>query len=219
VSDLQSNHPTEDELLELSLGSLSSDSEAAILQHVNTCLPCRASYDEISRTLDAALPASPAAAPPIGFEARVLDRIGIVEPSRPRAARRTPMLVAAAAVAGLLVGGVTTAVIRTSDSPSPPSATSDADPLNKADGAPVGSVLQGRYEGQDVLVMHISDGVPGMHYTCRLRLSDGSARTTGEWTVPPSGKAVWIIPEPSGVAGVELVTDSGAVWSTASIGN
>lgn len=217
MSDLRGTHPTEDDLLELSLGSLSSDSEATVLQHLNACLPCRASYDKISRTVDATLPASPAVAPPAGFEARVLDRIGIRMAPPQRVSRRVPLLVAAAAVAGLIVGGVTVVAIRPPDSSSTFVAP-DENPLRTAGGASVGHVLRGIYEGRHVLVVHIEDGVAGMHYTCRVRLADGTARSTGDWTVPPAGKAVWITPEPSGVASVELVTDSGKVWSTAAIG-
>ena len=197
MSDPQSNHPSEDELLELSLGSLSSDSEAAALQHLNSCLPCRASYDEISRTLDATLPASPAVAPPAGFESRALGRIGIRETLRTRASRRLPLLVAAAAVAGVAVGAATAVAILDRDSSSTSNVASDSGPLLKDDGSNVGNVLQSRYDGKDVLVMRIEDGPPGVHYTCRLRLADGSARSTGEWTVPGSGKAVWIVPDPS----------------------
>jgi hypothetical protein len=50
-----------------------------------------------------------------------------------------------------------------------------------------------------------------------LRLADGSAKTTGEWTVPDSGKAFWIVADPSDVANVELVTDAGKVWANAAL--
>jgi hypothetical protein len=217
MSDIQESHPGEDELLELSLGALSSGPEAAVLHHLNTCLPCRSSYDEISRTLDATLPASPEIAPPAGFEARVLDRIGIREAAKRPTGRRVPLLVAAAAVAGLLVGGLTAVAIQGSDSPPAATPGNNVDLLRTASGSRVGSVLQSRYEGRDVLVMHIEAGPPGMHYSCRLRLADGSTRTTAEWTVPESGTAVWIVNQPSSATGVELVTDSGKVWSTADL--
>ena len=217
MSELQSNHPSEDDLLELSLGNLSSDAEASVLQHVNSCLPCRASYDEISRTLDATLPASPAVAPPAGFESRALARIGIRETLRTRASRRLPLLVAAAAVVGVAVGAVTAAAILDRDSSPPTIEAGDSGALLKGDGTLVGSVVRSQYDGDDVLIMRIDDGPPGVHYTCRLRLADGSARTTGEWTVPDSGKAFWIVADPSDVASVELVTDSGKVWADAAV--
>jgi hypothetical protein len=219
MSEPQSNHPSEDELLELSLGSLSSDAETTVLQHVNSCLPCRASYDEISRTLDATLPASPAVAPPVGFESRALARIGIRETLRTRASRRLPLLIAAAAVVGVAVGAGAAAAILDRDSSPPSIEASDAGALLKDDGSNVGNVLQSHYDGKDVLIMSIDNGPPGVHYTCRLRLADGSARSTGEWTVPDAGKAVWIVADPSGVDSVELVTDSGKVWASASVGS
>ena len=217
MSELQSNHPSEDELLELSLGNLSSDAEATILQHVNSCLPCRAQYDEISRTLDATLPASPAVAPPAGFESRALARIGIRETLRTRASRRLPLLVAAAAVVGVVIGAAAAAAILDRDSSSETIEAGGSAQLLKGDGTLVGSVVKSKYDGDDVLIMRIDDGPPGVHYTCRLRLADGSAKTTGEWTVPESGKAFWIVADPSDVAGVELVTDSGKVWANATV--
>jgi len=216
MSDPLSSHPSEDELLELALGSLSSDSEAAILKHVNACLTCRSTYDEISRTVDATLPASPAVAPPAGFEVRALERIGI-RPAPARTSRRLPLLVAAAVAAGILAGGVGAVVIRSADSPSTTAAVEGETTLRTGNGDDVGSVLQSRYEGKTVLVLRIARGVPGMHYTCRLRLGDGSALDAGEWIVPDSGSAVWITPAPSDLVGVELVTESGTVWSTAPV--
>ena len=217
MADPLSGHPSEDELIELALGSQSSDSEAAILQHLNACLTCRATYDEILRSVDATLPASPGIAPPAGFEVRALERIGIRHPTPARPSRRVPLLVAAAAAAGILVGGVGTVAIRGADSPPSTAAVEGESTLRTADGADVGSVLLSIYEGQAVLVMRIADGAPGMYYACRLRLDDGSALDAGEWTLPASGSAVWIVPAPSGVSAVELVTDSGKVWSTAPI--
>lgn len=206
------SHPDEDRLNELALGGLPAADEAEILLHLSGCRSCHAEYDEVVRALDAVLPASPAIPPPAGFDQRVLTAIGVSGPVPSRRPGRVALLVSAAAIAGLVAGAVVTATAPDSDE-EPAAETS----LVTAQGDVVGDLLVGYYEGDQVLVMNIEDGPPGRHYTCRLRLDDGSTRSGGEWTLPASGDAVWITPLTEGVQSVELVSDSGAVWSTATL--
>jgi hypothetical protein len=211
-------HPTEDDLLELALEGV-SESRAPVLHHLRTCLPCRASYDELTRVLDATLAASPAIAPPPGFETRVLARLAPDRQARPPARRRVPLLVAAAAAVGLLLGGVATSVVERADTPpAAPSAASPAPRLRTPGGDVVGSVLRSSYHGRDVLVMSVHDARPGAEYACRVRLEDGSTVAAGSWTVPASGEAVWITPVTAGAGRVELVsTYEGTLWASADL--
>jgi len=230
-------HLDEDTLVELALGTLSSDAQAAGLRHLATCPACRSEYDELAAAVDGTLVASPAVAPPTGFEARVLAGIGAgrtdvsprprwsprhpsPRPSRRPSARpslrpsRWPLLAAAALVVGVLLGGWAGSALRSPEPAYSPAAGAVA--LRTASGDDVGEVFPGKYAGRDVLVMRV-DGGPGRHYTCRLQLADGSTRDAGEWSLPESGSAVWIIDAPAGVTGVEMVADSGTVWSSAEL--
>ncbi|HTC80448.1 MAG TPA: zf-HC2 domain-containing protein, partial [Acidimicrobiia bacterium] len=89
---------------ELALDVLPGDRRTALLNHLEECPGCRQLLDELSETADALLLAGPVAAPPPGFEDRVLERI---QAPRARAQTRLRLFAAAAAAALLLaVGGV-----------------------------------------------------------------------------------------------------------------
>ena len=204
-------HPTEDELAELALGESSAPEE--LLGHLRDCAACRSAYDELARATDLTLAAAPAIAPPVGFETRVLARLAPEPvPAERTRGRRLASLAAAAAV-GVLAGGLGVAALSSDDAQVPVGAAA----LETGDGAVVGSVLPSRYGDETVLVLRIDDGKPGMHYRCRLRLDDSSTRPAGEWTVPASGTATWIATGDEDVASIELVTDAGQVWSSASL--
>jgi hypothetical protein len=204
-------HPTEDELVELALGT--SSAPEALLGHLQDCATCRAAYDDLARATDLALAAAPSIAPPVGFETRVLARLG-PEPAATarRRGRRLASLAAAAAV-GVVAGGLGVAALTSGDDRVPAGATA----LETRDGTVVGSVLPSRHGAETVLVLRVDDGPPGMHYRCRFRLEDDSTRPAGEWTVPASGSATWIATVDDDVAAVELVTDAGTVWSSADV--
>ena len=215
MSDEQLAHPGDDLLVDLALGELPADAAAATLQHVDACAACRTTYDAACRALDETLAASPAIAPPAGFESRVLARLG-VRPAGAGWTRRGAPLLAAAAAVGVLIGSVATATLLHDESPPTRSTSAWASELRTPAGDTVGSVLTGSSRGREVLVIEVAGGPPGESYTCRLRLADGSTRAAGTWTVPASGDALWVVARPSGLAGVEMVaTGSGEVWSSA----
>ena len=93
-------------LAELSLGVLADDQRAAVLDHVGTCLGCRALLLELAATADALLLACPPAEPSPGFDAAVLAGIGA---SRRRHRAPRPLVAALVAVA-LLVAGLAVGV-------------------------------------------------------------------------------------------------------------
>ena len=110
-------------LAELALGVLTGRERAATLAHVDSCDHCAEELEQLSRTADAVVYVAPEEEPPMGFEVRLFNRMGLAEsasePPAPR--RRGPFLwgaprgrwaLAAAAavvalVAGLSIGWVT----------------------------------------------------------------------------------------------------------------
>jgi len=201
-------HPAEDLLVALALDDLPSSEAAGLSRHLAGCARCTAEYDAISRSIEAALAAAPAQAPPAGFETRVLAQLG-----RPQA-RRTTWLVAAAAAVALAVGSLLGATLAPGSSPAQLAGVH----LVTGSGQGVGTVIPSRYDDEPVLVMQVHDARPGTRYECRLRFPDGHTEDAGYWTVPASGSGVWVARGATGASAVELVSGEGTIWSAATFG-
>jgi hypothetical protein len=93
------------DLVELALGSLSGKRRVAALAHLERCERCSAEVEDLSAAADELLELAPAAEPPVGFEARVAQRLRASQsqggPGRLRPLRR---LLAAAAAVGVAFG-------------------------------------------------------------------------------------------------------------------
>ncbi|WP_155060391.1 anti-sigma factor [Streptomyces blattellae] len=210
-------HPDEDELIALALGTLPGE-QAQLLRHLTTCPTCRAAYDDVSAAVDSVLPAAPAVAAPSGFDAQVLDRLDLRPRTAARRSYRVPLLVAAAAAAGLCLGAAGTTLLDRDPGPAQVAASDRGALLVTGAGSAVGTVEPSRLGAERVVVMQITDGPPGTHYTCRFLLTDGSTRDAGEWWMPSSGRATWIAyGDAAAVDRVELVTDDDRVWSSADL--
>ncbi|MFJ9173173.1 anti-sigma factor family protein [Streptomyces sp. NPDC102360] len=211
-------HPDEDELTALALGTLPGGQDE-LLRHLSLCPNCRSAYDDLSAAVDSVLPAAPALAAPAGFDARVLERLDVHRPVR-RRALRPALLVAAAVLAGVCAGGVGATVLGHLGRAEQPAVTASdhGAALVNGSGTTVGTVEPSRIGDQRVVVMQIAQGSPGGYYTCRLLLKDGSVRDAGHWWLPSSGRATWIAHgAASSIDRVDLVDDSGRVWSSADL--
>jgi hypothetical protein len=83
------------------------EQRAEVLRHISTCAECRRLVEELSEVGDELLMLAPVTEPPVGFESRVVERLGLQAPRR-RAARRifwrvAPPLAAAAVTAVALI--------------------------------------------------------------------------------------------------------------------
>lgn len=216
------SHPEEDRILQLALGEVTGPDRDELTVHLAACPPCRKDYDELATAIEQALAAVPRLAPPAGFEDRVLGALytGSSSPGRRRLRWRAALPAVAAAVIGLLAGvGLTLRL--TGDEP-PRSdqvvVATGAAALTTPAGVDVGSVSRSLDRGTPVLVVEVSDGPAGNRYLCRLVLSDGSTRDVGEWELDPQRANSWVVPSPDpGVQGVQLIGESGAVWSSADL--
>jgi anti-sigma-K factor RskA len=89
---------------ELALGILPAGHRAEALRHLSTCPACRDRVDALAQVADQLLLAAPEEEPPIGFESRVLDRIGAERRQAPAPIHRSRRwTVAAVGVAAALV--------------------------------------------------------------------------------------------------------------------
>jgi anti-sigma factor RsiW len=225
----------EQDLVELALGEVAEPRRSELLSHLTGCLHCRAVYSEIVGAVDATVPAAPEAQPPAGFDARVLAALGIggAATSTGRhsrlgrygwSARSTSsrLLLAAAAVVLAAAGGFAGASVLSGDDADEPAVAQPAPlaanttVLETGDGERVGTTAVAWMHERRVLVVSVHDAPVGVPYNCRVRLAEGQAKVLGRWTASSEDGGTWVMPAPQGqLTALELVLDSGKVWSTA----
>lgn len=215
-------HPEPDLVVDLALGHLTGPQRDAVVAHVADCPGCREDLEALSVAVEAALPAVPRTEPDPGFTAAVLDRISMptAHHAPPAHPRRRPAWagLAAAAVLGVVAGsGLVLALVdREGSTPEVSGQLASGVPLTTGEGSEVGTVARSWSDGEPVLVVDIAGGEPGRSYLCRLHLPDGQTHDVGRWTLSPDRPNSWVVPDPGALV-VELVSESGTVWSTATL--
>src|SRR5271157_5028266 len=66
-----------DALPELALGVLTGRERAQALSHVESCPRCADELEQLSRVADAVVLVAPEAEPPLGFEVRLFEKMGL----------------------------------------------------------------------------------------------------------------------------------------------
>lgn len=216
-------HPAQDRLLELALGELAGPDRDQLTAHLSGCPVCRHDYDELAAAIEQTLAAVPRIAPPAGFERTVLGALHTQRSAgtAPLARWRTVLPVAAAALVGMAAGVGVTLGLSSQGGPgdSVPVAVADyAVGLTTATGERVGEVSRSQHATGPALVVVVTDGPAGNRYTCRLVLTDGTTQDVGAWVLDPRRPNSWVVQAPEqGVRSVQLITESGAVWSSAEL--
>ena len=98
-----------DELAELALGVLTGRERARALSHVESCQRCADELEQLSRVADAVVQVAPEMEPPMGFEVRLFEKMGVTDvpaaaPAPPAVALGAGRGGRAAAAAGLGLG-------------------------------------------------------------------------------------------------------------------
>ncbi len=88
-------------LAELALGILTGRERAATLAHVENCPRCAEELELLSRAADAVVQVAPDREPPVGFEVRLFERMGVIDPKKSRIVPSYWVLAAAAAIVAL----------------------------------------------------------------------------------------------------------------------
>ncbi|MGW1708916.1 anti-sigma factor family protein [Streptomyces sp. NPDC002206] len=212
---------------ELALGILPARDRAGAMDHLENCPACREHVHELAATSDALLDLVPGSEPPVGFEDRVIDRLGFSSGRRPR--RRVQWrrfaLAAAAAAAGLALGGGGWVLGASVGRPAPvaPIVSPVQPQLLTAQlangGKPFGQVYL--YTGPSPwLYMAVdADGHSGT-VRCQLQRADGSTVQVGSFALDDEGYASWGAPYVAGttpVTSVRLLNADGSVLATAAI--
>ena len=194
---------------DVALDDLTGAERAAALTHLAACTECRALVTELATVADSLLLLAPSVEPPSGFESRVLGRLDLAAPGRRR--RRWPgvAMVAAAALAGLVIG---IALTRDRGSSLPVAAA-----LRTSNGTPAGNVLLA--DDPDRMTCVFEDERFGGRYEVEVVLADGSVTHVGSFSAD-GAPWTWTVPLPVDAAEVRevLVRDAdGVVRVTAEV--
>jgi hypothetical protein len=182
---------------ELALGILSGAERAEVVLHVNGCARCQAYVTELTEAADVIPQLVPEEEPPVGFEGRVLRRLG--EGER-RTRRRWIAAVAAVAAAAIIVSITAVRVIESNDGTGQ-SAARGATTTTVVQ-RPVAVVMEGGGANGDspagwayVMNRHgvavsVDYGIPAGTYAVRVDPNRGDATVLGSVHVD-SGRGSW----------------------------
>jgi len=217
---------------ELALGVLTGRERAQAIEHASQCDDCREYVRQLTVLDEELLQLLPAAAPPAGFESRVLDRIGPAAPvpapviplSQAGAGRRATrasrhagwgrrkLAAAAVALAAAGIGAAGWGLGAATSAPAPLASAS----LVSAGHHAVGTIFL--YNGSPRwLYMSVDMESANETVICQLVGRDGRVVTVGSFRVV-GGYGYWGSPDPAGVgtvAGARLTGSNGAVLATA----
>lgn len=220
------------DLAELALGVLTGRERARALDHVETCPRCSDELEQLSRAADMIVQAAPDVEPPVGFEVRLFERMG-VRPSAHRLRRLhrvrpsywVPVVAAAAAAAvalGLGLGFSSSpapVAISTSTSTSSPSQPVVSAALVSG-GTTVGRVIAFGGDKPWMSMMLDDSGARGT-VSCVVVTDDGVTHHVGTF-VAREGYGAWAARlhhvDPAHIRTAEVVSPSGTVLATASLG-
>jgi len=212
------------ELAELALGVLNGRERARVLAHVESCPRCADELELLSRVADTVVQAAPEMEPPLGFEVRLFEKMGVtdVPPRRRRfrPSRWVPAVVGVAAAAVALGLGLSLS------SSSTPTVTAQAPGSHRVmtaalveNGETVGHVMT--FGGDKPwMSMMLDDSTARGPVTCVVVTNDGVSHRVGTF-VAREGYGAWIAPlhvDPADVRSAEVVSPSGTVIATATLG-
>jgi hypothetical protein len=215
------------ELAELALGALTGRERARALTHVESCQRCADELEQLSRVADTVVQVAPDVEPPMGFEVRLFEKMGVSDRSDELAKRRrvrvlrwgaAGVAVAAAAVAlglGLSLPSSTAPTGSAQGKPAP--ARVLAAPLVE-NGRPVGRVAFGGT--QPWMSVMLTDSTARGTVNCVVVTDDGLTHHVGTFRLR-EGYGAWISPlhhvNPHDVRTAEVVSPSGTVIATATL--
>jgi hypothetical protein len=208
----------QDDLAELSLGSLSGRRRSEVLDHVESCSHCTPALEHLASVADALLLLAPEVEPPLGFEQSLAERLQPHgQTHRRRRLLRASTLSAAAIIIvtlGFVLGGWATS--HHGNHPGPSAAVDLAGANLTSHGQVLGEVVISR--GSPAWMYMTINGDPWSGtVTCDMTLTGGKVETIGAFKLS-GGDGAWGAPlaSPAGkVRSARLIAPNGAVVATA----
>lgn len=229
---------------ELALGVLTGRERAQALAHLDHCASCREEVGQLTATGEGLLGLLPSVEPPAGFEARVMDRLGLAAPApspdrqagwisrmshlgrKPaRPATSGPARPAGRTRRALALAAVTLAVVAAGlggwglrpGTPAPAGAPLSSATLLSASHQAAGKIFL--YQGSSRW-LYMSVNMPAGNGTviCQVESGDGHITTVGSFRLT-DGRGYWGSPVPAtqgSLTGARLVGPGGTVLATAS---
>ena len=193
-----------DEIAELALGISTGRERALALAHVEACPRCHAEMEHLSLAADSLLEVVPAIEPPLGFEVRLMERLGVGRERPGQSVRRQwfvrraswamaclLLLVAVGAGVGtgwLVRGGQPPLTVQSAFRYRRPEVASQTASLLSA-GRKIGDVTV--YSGRTTwLFMSLEDGSWSGKATCQVRLAGGKTELLGTFWLE-NGYGAW----------------------------
>jgi hypothetical protein len=214
----------ETDLTELALGILTGRARTATLAHVESCPRCAEELEQLARAADAVVQVAPEVDPPMGFEVRLFNRMGVADVPARRARPPRWALAAAATVVALAIGlGIG---LSTGSRPGNHPTVADRGP-----GGPLVSFAALRENGREVgkvyayggstpwMYMTLSDSSAHGRVVCEVVTTSGVTRKVGAFSAD-EGYGAWGAPlpvAPQDVRTAEVVSASGGVIATATL--
>jgi hypothetical protein len=199
---------------EFALGILSPDEHNAVAAHLRACPACRLEVESMQSVGHQLLDLVPGTEPPLGFDRRVLTRVGSpLKPLKP--ARRRIRMIATLAAAAVIAVAATIGVDLAGHT-SHPGGPVVASAVLYAGSQPVGHV-DVRAGKPPWLIMTVHSVGSNDKVTCEVVGKDGTVTNVGTFWFE-YGRGAWSTPDPalnSGLAGVRLVDDHGDVVASA----
>ncbi len=191
---------------ELALGVLPGPERSEALAHLDTCSGCRIFVEELAQAADAVLSLAPEADPRLGFESRVVERLGIRRRPRSRWYRAGAIAAVAAASAGI-AASVQAAVVP-SAGPAKVALPASATTVRVANFEPGPGQATGElfvHSGSPAWVFMTVDsprsGPDGTWVVCYLVYSDGHTSRAGSFQIY-DGRGSWGVALRNGVGGL-----------------
>src|SRR5579872_2351283 len=156
----------QEELPQLALGVLTGRERARALAHVESCPRCAEELEQLSRAADAVVQAGPEAEPPMGFEVRLFERMGVAD-VRHRHRFGIPRWAMGALSAAAAVIALAVALSLSLSSSAPPSPFA----------APAGGVVTANLVAHGAVVGRVAVHA-GAHPWMSMMLVDSSAQGT-----------------------------------------
>jgi hypothetical protein len=202
-------------LVELALGVLAGEERLRAVSHVEACGDCSALVAELSAAADELLHLAPGVEPPVGFEERVFERLGLKPLARGRPApgwlsgRRARLAGLVAALSIVVAGAFAGGVFAGHGLSTGPSTRQDLETVAlHTGGRAVGKVMV--YAGNPTWVfVYMDDSDWSGELRCQVVEDQGPVLTIGKFWLS-GGRGAWAasVPEPAGRLREARVVDS-----------